>query len=300
MTPVKHSEEATVKANNIDIVYDTFGEPSASPLLLIIGLATQMIRWEEAFCQQLAELGYWVIRFDNRDMGLSTKFDEADVPDVMVLMQAFQQGETIEVPYTLLDMANDTIGLLDALKIETAHVLGISMGGMIAQTIAIHYPERVRTLTSIMSSTGSPEFLIPPDPEAIALLTTPPPVDREENIEYTVQMWRLLNGSKFPFDETYFRDYAARAYDRNFYPAGTARQLAAIIASGSRKEALKTVKVPTLVIHGNADPLVPVEGGIDTAEVIPGAELKIIEGMGHSIPTQVAPQIIEAIKRHAV
>ncbi|MFX1255254.1 MAG: alpha/beta fold hydrolase [Promethearchaeota archaeon] len=300
MTPVKHSKEATVKANNIDIVYDTFGEPSAPPLLLIIGLGTQMIRWDEAFCEQLAEQGYWVIRFDNRDMGLSTKFDEADVPDVMALMQALQQGETLEVPYTLLDMANDTIGFLDALKIETAHVIGISMGGMIAQTIAIHYPERVRTLTSIMSATGSPEFLLPPDPEAIAILTTPPPVDREENIENTVQMWRLLNGPKFPFDETYFREYAARAYDRNFYPAGTARQLAAILAAESRKEELKRVKVPTLVIHGNADPLVPVEGGIDTAEAIPGAELKIIEGMGHSIPVEVAPQIIEAIKRHAV
>ncbi len=298
MAEIVKSEETTVKINSIEITYDTFGDPQAPSMLLIMGLSAQMTMWDEAFCRAIASNGYWVIRFDNRDVGLSTKFDEVGIPDLMELIMRVQQGESVEAPYTLLDMANDAIGLLEALKIETTHIVGASMGGMIAQTIAIHHPERVRTLTSIMSTTSNPE-LPQPGPEAISILITPPPSDRAEYIEHSVNTWRFLNG-ELPFDEDFVRKRSAQDFDRSYYPTGSARQLAAILASGSRKDELKNVKVPTLVIHGNADPLVPVEGGKETAEVIPGAKLLILEGMGHSIPAEVAPKIIEAIIKHAV
>ncbi|MFX0205697.1 MAG: alpha/beta fold hydrolase [Candidatus Hodarchaeota archaeon] len=298
MSEIIQSKETTVKINGIEITYDTFGDSRAPPMLLVMGLGAQMTMWDETFCKEIAANGYWVIRFDNRDVGLSTKFDDAGIPDLMEMMMKVQQGESVEAPYTLLDMANDAIGLLDALKIETAHVVGASMGGMIAQTIAIHYPERVCTLISIMSSTSNPE-LPQPQPEAISILITPPPSDRAEHIEESVKIWRFLNG-ELPFDEEFVRKRSALAFDRSYYPMGTGRQLAAILASGSRKEELNNVKAPTLVIHGDADPLVHVEGGKETAEVIPGAKLLIIEGMGHSIPAAAAPRIIEAIINHAV
>ncbi|UCG01862.1 MAG: alpha/beta hydrolase [Candidatus Heimdallarchaeota archaeon] len=298
MAEIVQSEEATVKINGIEITYDTFGDPQAAPMLLIMGLSTQMIMWDEAFCKAIASNGYWVIRFDNRDVGLSTKFDNAGIPDLMEMMMKVQQGEEVKAPYTLLDMAKDAIGLLDVLKIDTAHIVGASMGGMIAQTIAIHYPERVRTLTSIMSTTSNPE-LPQPGPEAISILITPPPSERAEYIEDSVKTWRFLNG-ELSFDEDFVRERSTQAFDRCYYPVGAGRQLAAILASGSRKEELKNVKVPTLVIHGDTDPLVPVEGGKETAEVIPEAKLLILEGMGHSIPAEVAPKIIEAIVKHAI
>lgn len=300
MSEIQQSEEKTVKVNDdIEIVYDTFGDLLQTPLLLIMGLGAQMITWDEEFCKEIAAKGYWVIRFDNRDVGLSTKLDTLPVPNPMQLFQALQQGEMIDVPYKLLDMAKDAVGLLNALKVKSAHIVGASMGGMIAQTIAIHFPERVRTLTSIMSSTGNPDLPLP-QPEAMSILMTPPPENREENIEYSVQTWRVLNGPKMAFDEEFYRQRSARTYDRNFYPAGTGRQLGATMAAESRNEALKKVKIPTLVIHGDIDPLVPVEGGKDTAEAIPNAKLMIIEGMGHNIPAAVAPQIIETIANHAV
>jgi pimeloyl-ACP methyl ester carboxylesterase len=294
---IPHSDPACVEVNGIQIVYDTFGDPSAPPLLMIMGLGAQMIDWDEEFCAQLAARGYWVIRFDNRDVGLSTRFDEAGVPNVLAMMQAPEQA--VEVPYTLRDMADDAVGLLDALRIEAAHVVGASMGGMIAQTVAIHHPERVRTLTSIMSTTGDPS-LPPPKPEAAAILVTPAPTDRQGHLEYAIKTWQVLNGPVYPLDEDRTRERAGRSFDRGLSPAGTARQLAAILASGSRKEALRSVSAPTLVIHGDADPLVPVEGGIDTANAIPGAELVIVEGMGHGLPVEVWPQVIDAIARHAV
>ncbi len=298
MLDVAHSEEKTVKANNINITYDTFGDPGSQALLLIMGLGSQMIFWDEIFCKELASKGYWVIRFDNRDVGLSTKFEDAEVPNPMDLFQKVMQGgEQPEVPYTLLDMAKDAIGLLDALDIDSAHIVGASMGGMIAQTIAINFPQRVQTLTSIMSSTGNPE-LPQPEQEALAILVTPPPTSREENIEDSLRTWQFLNGSVYPLDEELIRIRSAKAFDRSFYPQGTARQLAAIVTSGSRVEALKSLKIPTLVIHGDIDPLVSVEGGRDTAVSIPGAELLIIEGMGHNIPPQVAPKVIDAIVQH--
>jgi pimeloyl-ACP methyl ester carboxylesterase len=295
---VPHSDPGKVIVNDIEIVYDTFGESSASPMLLVAGLGVQMIGWDEEFCSQLAARGYWVIRFDNRDVGLSTKLDEAGVPNIQAMMQTAVQGEAVEVPYSLRDMAKDAEGLLDALGIESAHVVGVSMGGMIVQEMAIHYPDHIRTMTSIMSSTGNPE-LPPPRPEALSLLLTPPPTNRAGYIESEVKAWRVLCGSESLFDENRAREQAGRAFDRGLSPAGTARQLAAILASGSRKEALKSLTVPTLVIHGDADPLVPVEGGIDTADAIPGAELLIIEGVGHDLSPAIWPRVIEAIARHA-
>jgi pimeloyl-ACP methyl ester carboxylesterase len=296
---VPHSDPARVEANGIEIVYDTFGDPGAPPLLLISGLSAQMISWEEEFCTQLAGRGYWLIRFDNRDVGLSTKFDEAGVPNPLAMMQAVTQGKTVQAPYTLRDMADDAAGLLDALEIESTHVVGASMGGMIAQTMAIHHPNHVRTMTSIMSTMGDPN-LPPPKPEAAAVLVTPAPKDREAYLEHSIQVWQILNGPVYPPDEDRAREHAGQAFDRGLNPAGVARQLAAIWASGSRKEALKAITTPTLVIHGDADPLVPLEGGVDTANAIPGAELMIIEGMGHGLPPDIWPQVIDAIARHAV
>jgi len=268
-------------------------------MLLVMGVGEQMIAWDEEFCAALAQQGYWVIRFDNRDVGLSTRMDEAGVPDILSMYQAAFAGEATRAPYLLSDMAQDAVGLLDALEIPSAHVVGISMGGMIAQVMVIHYPDRVRTLTSIMSSTGDPN-LPPPTAEAIGILVNPAPAEREAYIAHEVEVWRVLNGPRFPVDEKRVRERAGRFFDRGLSPDGTARQMAAILASGSRKEGLRSVAVPTLVIHGDADPLVPVEAGIDTANAVPDAELMIIEGMGHDIPLPVAPQVIAAIARHAV
>ena len=293
MKEIAHSEESIAKVGDVEIAYDTFGDPSDQPMLLIMGLGAQMIRWDDAFCEQLALRGHWVIRFDNRDIGMSSKLDDAGVPKVLALIQ----GENIEVPYKLKDMAEDAVGLLDVLGVEAADVVGVSMGGMIAQTMAIHYPERVRTLTSIMSSTNNPE-LPPPSQEGIQVLLAPPATSREEYINNSLKAARVLHGPVYPLNEEYVRNYSEISYDRCYHPQGFARQLAAVIGSGSRHEDLKNVKIPTLVIHGDADPLVPIEGGKDTANSIPGAELLVIEGMGHSFPIEKVPQILQAILRH--
>lgn len=293
MAEVPYSGEKTVKVGNVEIAYDTFGNPSSRPMLLIMGLGAQMIRWDEAFCKILASQGHWVIRFDNRDVGRSTKFDDAGVPDLMSLMQ----GKPVKVPYTLKDMAGDTVGLLDALGVKKADVIGVSMGGMIAQSLAINYPERVRTLTSIMSSTGNPN-LPQATPEATAVLLTPPVSNKADYITSELKVAKVLHGPVYKLDEDFVRNYAERSWDRNYCPQGLSRQLGAILMSGSRSDALKKVKIPTLVIHGSADPLVPVEGGKDTAKSVPGAKLEIIEGMGHSFPTERVPQIVKAILQH--
>jgi pimeloyl-ACP methyl ester carboxylesterase len=283
-------------ANNVSIEYETFGNPSSPAILLIIGLGDQLIHWDEEFCRRLAEAGRYVIRFDNRDAGLSTKFDEAGVPDITDVIGKLMSGRKVTPPYTIEDMAADAVGLLDALKIEKAHICGMSMGGMIAQSIAIKYPRRVLSLISIYSTTGNPH-LPQPKPEVMELLFSTPPQEREPFIQYELDIFRKITGPRFGFDEEWARKLVARAYDRSFCPQGTGRQLAAILTQNDRRAALKGVKVPTLIIHGDDDPLVPLEAGKDAAEAVPGAELKIIEGMGHDLPhgeawTLIAKDII--------
>jgi pimeloyl-ACP methyl ester carboxylesterase len=281
------------KVNNIEIEYDTFGDPSSKPLLLVMGLGGQMIAWVDEMCEALANQSFYVIRYDNRDVGLSTKFDEAGLPNLLEIGAAVARGEKPEVPYTLEDMADDGIGVLDDLNVEKAHICGVSMGGMIVQVMAYRHPSRVLSLTSIMSTTGNPD-LKQPTPELIQELFAPVPVDREASIEESVRRGRLTYGT-FPYNEEQARILRTAAYDRCFYPQGIMRQAAAISANGNRKPKLGSITVPTLVVHGSEDPLVPVEGGIDTADAIPGAELLILDGMGHSFPPEVAPQILEAL-----
>ena len=291
--------DRAVTANGIELTCGTFGDRAAPPILLIMGLAAQMIAWDEEFCAQVADRGYFVIRFDNRDIGLSTKFHEHGVPNVVALLQDAMQGKPVSAAYVLRDMAADAVGLLDALGIASAHVVGASMGGAIAQEMAIHHADRVRTLTSIMSSTGDPG-LPPPTPEALQVLLTPAPPERDAYLPHYQRMWRVLRGNGFALDESRDLANAEKTFARGLNPPGVARQLAAIMASGGRREALRAVKTPTLVIHGDADPLVHVEGGKATAAAISGAKLVIIEGMGHALPVSMWPQIIDAIAKHAV
>jgi pimeloyl-ACP methyl ester carboxylesterase len=281
-------------ANGIHIEYETFGEPSARPLLLIGGLADQLIHWDDDLCRDLSQRGHYVIRFDNRDSGLSTKFDQAWAADLGTLTS----GKKSSPPYTLDDMADDAVGLLDAVGIRKAHICGASMGGMIAQTVAIRYSSRILSLISIYATTGNKD-LPPPRPEMMELLLAPAPPEREAYIEHMVALFKAMAGRGFPFDEAWTRMITTRAYDRSFSPEGTGRQLLAIMAQGNRKKALASVTVPTLVIHGTDDPVVPVEAGRDTAEAIPGAQLMLIEGMGHDLPHGGAwPRIVEAIAVH--
>ena len=279
----------TAPSNGISLFYEAFGSPKDPALLLVMGLGAQMTLWDDDFCRSLAGNRLHVIRFDNRDVGLSAKFDAAGVPDVAKVMG----GDTSAAPYTLWDMAADSMGLLDHLGIARAHVCGASMGGMIVQAIAINHPERVLSLTSIMSTTGNPN-VGQPKPEAMAALMAPPATSRAEAIERGAATWKTIGGT-FPVDEAALRERLGRDFDRSFYPVGVARQMVAIFATGDRTEALKQVRIPTLVIHGAVDPLVTPSGGQATAEAIPGAKLLVIEGMGHDLPPEVTPQVVEAI-----
>jgi len=289
---------AQVDSNGIQIEYETFGEPDSPALLLIIGLARQLIDWDEKLCKQIAQRGHYVIRFDNRDTGLSTKIDDAGVPDIMKTIEALMTGEPVNPPYTIEDMADDAVGLLDALAIEKAHICGMSMGGMIAQTIALNYPERVLSLISIYSNTGDPGEP-QPKPEAMKVLLAPPPTERKAYIEYSIKLFNTISGPGFPYDQEWLRNHVAKEYDRSFCPQGAARQLVAILAQKNRKPMLASISTPTLVIHGTDDPLVKVECGKNTAEAILGAKLMIIDGMGHDLPHGGAwPQIVDAMVDH--
>jgi pimeloyl-ACP methyl ester carboxylesterase len=299
MPDVTRTPPAIARANGVELCFDTFGDRQAPPLLLIMGLAAQMIAWDDEFCTQLAERGYRVVRFDNRDVGLSTRFTAAGLPDVMSAFALAMQGKPVEAPYTLRDMAADAVGLMDTLGIDAAHVVGASMGGAIGQTLAIHHPSRLRSLTSIMATTGAPG-LPPPTPEALAVLFKPTPTDQSGYFESYVQTWKVLRAGSFPLDEARDLARAGQNFARGLNPAGVARQLMAILASGSRKQALAGVAVPTLVIHGDADPLVPLACGVDTADSVPGAKLLVVKGMGHALPISMWPQIIDAIAAHAV
>jgi pimeloyl-ACP methyl ester carboxylesterase len=284
----------TAPANGITLFYDTFGDPKNPAILLVMGLGAQMTLWEPAFCEALAARGFHVIRFDNRDVGLSTKIEGGPAPDIARAMT----GDASSASYTLWDMADDAAGLLDALGIAKAHIVGASMGGMIVQAIAIRHPDRVLSLTSIMSTTGDRE-VGQAKPEAMAALLAPPPASREEAIELMVRTTRVIGSPGYPADEAELRKRAGEAYDRANYPAGMARQLVAIIASGDRTEQLKDVRVPTLVIHGEDDPLVTLSGGQATARAVPGAKLLTIPGMGHDMPAQLRDQFVDAIVENA-
>jgi len=295
---VAHQPPRTARANGIDICYEIFGDADAEPMMLIMGLGAQMVLWDDAFCERLAACGFRVIRFDNRDIGQSSQLSGGKRLTPFELLKLRFLKIPVAAPYKLRDMAEDTIGLMDVLGIRSAHLVGASMGGMIAQEIAIIFPERVRSLTSIMSTTGNPK-VPPPTREAAAMLMAPPPKTRDEYIARFAQNWKILRAGSFPEDEAFDRSRAERTYARGLNPAGVGRQLRAILASGSRKERLRNVKAPTLVIHGTVDPLVHPMGGRDTAASIPGAKLLMIEGMGHAIPVPMWPQIIDAIDKHA-
>jgi len=278
--------------NAIEVGYETHGDPDGEPLLLVMGLGAQLIAWPLELCDALVDRGFFVVRYDNRDTGMSTKFDDVDGNFMTTFLQA-AQGEPVQVAYRLSDMAADGMALLDHLGIESAHIVGASMGGMIAQTMAIEHPERVRTLTSIMSTTGEAD-VGQPSPEAMEMLLQPAPTTRDAAIESGVRSRRAL-GSPEHFDEALARQQGAEAYDRCWNPAGTARQLLAVVASGARADGLAQLGVPTIVIHGDLDPLVTPSGGQRTAELIPGAELIMLEGMGHDLPPAFLGPVVEAI-----
>jgi pimeloyl-ACP methyl ester carboxylesterase len=288
---------ARARCNGIELEYEVAGSPADPPVLLVMGLGAQLIAWDDEFVLGLARRGHFVIRFDNRDVGLSTHFDGVPAPAPAAILARRGAGEPLGVPYVLADMADDAAALLEHLELGAAHVVGASLGGMIAQTLAIAHPRRVRSLTSIMSTTGHPG-LPTAKPEAMARLTAPVPREREAYIEHSLATQRLFQGSGFPLDEARGRRNAARFFDRAFYPEGVARQIAAVIASGSRREALAKLEVPALVIHGLEDSLVPVEGGLDTHQALSGSELLLIDGMGHALPRGVWPTVIDAIQKH--
>jgi pimeloyl-ACP methyl ester carboxylesterase len=285
----------TAVVNGIEIHHETIGDPADPTMLLIMGLGTQMIGWDDEFCRLLADRGFHVVRYDNRDVGLSTHLDQP--VDLMALIGSFAGGEPVEVPYLLPDMAADAAGLLDHLGVEQAHVVGVSMGGMIGQTLAIEHADRVLTLTSIMSTTGDPDVGAP-TAEAMQAIMAPPATTRDEAADTFVRHAHTWGSPAF-IDEDRLRGISGAAYDRAHDPEGGTRQLAAVLASGSRSEGLRKLAVPTLVIHGTEDKLVTPSGGERTAEVVPDAKLMMIDGMGHDLPPQLWPQLIDAITTHA-
>ena len=279
----------------IELEYDHFGNPTDPALLLIMGFTAQMVAWDEEFCTQLADRGHFVIRFDNRDCGLSTKLHGVPSNSDAVIMAAMMETEMPPVAYTLSDMAADAMKVLDHLNIERAHIMGASMGGMIAQTVAIEHPHRVKTLISVMSQPG--ELTVgQPTQEAMELIVTPAPSDRDEYIAFAPK-WQLWQSKKYRSDEVSRRN-AIRDFDRSNYPEGGPRQMAAIYASGSRAEGLQKLQVPTLVIHGTDDQLITPSGGERTAELIPNSTLLMVDDMGHDMPQPLWPFYLDAISKH--
>ncbi len=281
----------TIEVNDIEICYESYGPDEAPALLLVMGLGAQMTLWSTGFISELLERGFRVIRFDNRDVGLSTK-TAGTPPDVMALFAKTLAGQPVEAPYTLSTMANDAVGLLDALDIQAAHIVGASMGGMIVQMMSIEHPDRVLSLTSIMSTTGASD-VGQPDPAAMGALLAPPPTDRDGAVASSVATARIIAGSLF--DEEEARARAREAFDRCFHPAGPAFQIAAIAATGDRTEQLREVRVPTLVVHGRKDPLVALSGGEATAAAVAGADLLVFGQMGHDVPREYWARLADAI-----
>ena len=286
--------EQFAKVGNVELCYETFGDPSDAPLLLIMGLGTQMIAWHEDFCGQLAQRGFHVIRYDNRDVGRSTRFDSFPPPRTTELLRQKPK----RLAYTLRDLAGDAAGLLDALGHESAHVVGASMGGMVGQLLAIHHPERVRSFVSIMSTTGA-RWVGQPAAAVYPFFMKPMPKTKSEYIERGLKLWGLIGSPGFPTPEEDRRAQLELAYERGLSPAGTMRQLGAIVDSGNRSRDLRRIKAPTLVIHGTRDKMIRVSGGKATARAIPGAELELIDGMGHDLPRGIWPRLIDGIERTA-
>ncbi|KTT71397.1 alpha/beta fold hydrolase [Sphingomonas endophytica] len=286
-----------VRANGIDIEYEEQGPRDGPAILMVMGLGAQLVRWPQDMVDALAARGYRVIRFDNRDVGLSTKFDHLGAPHIVWTAMQMQFGRVPAVPYTLTDMAQDAIGLLDALDIDRAHVVGASMGGMIAQLIAARWPDRVHTLTSIMSTTGNPTCSRPTMRATALLLRHPKSDDIEAIVAHGTMAGRAVGG-RFPIEDAIMAERIRAETLRNRCPTGFLRQMAAIIADGDRTARLRQITAPTLVIHGSDDPLVPVAGGRDTARAIPGARLLEIDGMGHTLPPELVMPIVEAIDGH--
>jgi pimeloyl-ACP methyl ester carboxylesterase len=288
-----------VAANGIEIEYEIAGPDSGEPLLLIMGLGQQLTRWPTSLVDNLVGEGFRVIRFDNRDIGLTTWFDDVATPDLPTVFAALAGGQDPGAPYLLNDMADDAAGLLDALGIARAHVAGISMGGMIGQMLAAGHPDKVLSLTSVMSTTGNPA--VPPaSPAAQAVLfARPEATDLESLVEHSLKAQVAIQSPAWPVNPDTERPLLRAAIQRAYHPFGVLRQMIAVLASGDRREALKTITAPTVVLHGDADPLVPVEGGKDTAATIPGAELRIIQGMGHDLPEAVRAAFVDAVKSAA-
>lgn len=287
------------KSNGIEIFYDTFGKPSDPAILLIMGLATQMIAWPEHLCERIATQGFHVVRFDNRDVGLSWKMHDATRYNVPWAVAKAWLGLPVSSPYSLDDMADDAVGLLDALGIAKAHIVGASMGGMIAQIIAAKHPDRCLSLTSIMSTSGERGLPGPTRQAREALSAKRPPAgDREAAIRFGMNILRSIGSPQYPALESDLRQFVIRAMERSVNPAGFIRQFLAILANGSRADLLRTIRTPTLVLHGEGDPLIPVEGGRATARLIPGAKLKTIPGWGHDLPKPLIPELTDAVVAH--
>lgn len=281
--------------SGLRIAYDVFGDPGDPAMLLVMGLGMQMLGWDESFCEGLAERGYRVIRFDNRDVGLSTRFDAAGRPNIV----AGAIGVSRRPPYLLADMAADAAGLLDHLGIDAAHVAGASMGGMIGQTLAARHPERVRSLCSIMSGPGGRRRATMPRLSVIGTLLARPPREREAYAEHVTKLFGRIGSPAYEPDLERLRAVALRSFDRGIDPAGSSRQLMAILASGDRTAELRTITAPTLCIHGRSDPLLPWAGGAAVATAIPAARLELIDGMGHDMPSQLWPRFVAMITENA-
>jgi pimeloyl-ACP methyl ester carboxylesterase len=287
-------DERFCKVGDVELCYEPFGDPDRPTVLLVMGLGTQMIAWHADFCGELADRGFYVIRYDNRDVGRSTHLSDRPTPKVRELMT-----RRIRRPaYLLKDMAADGIGLLEELGIESAHVVGASMGGMIAQTMAAEHPDRVRSLVSIMSSTGS-RWSGQPAPRILPVFLQKPASGKEAYVERIVKLFALVGSPGFERDDDELRELASTSWDRGVDPAGLNRQLGAIIASGHRGEDLKRIRVPTLVIHGKSDRLIRPSGGRATSRAIPGARIDLNDGMGHDLPRGVWPRIVDGIEQNA-
>lgn len=286
-------------ANGIAIEYEEIGPPDAPVILLIMGLGMQLVAWPESFCDGLSARGFRVVRFDNRDAGLSTRMPSAGSLATTAMMARAFLGLRVRPPYTLNDMARDTVGLMDALGISEAHIVGASMGGMIAQIVAIEHPERVKSLTSIMSTSGD-RALPGPKGKVLRALLRPRPRDKALAVRRYMEMFRLIGGGGYPPTEAELLVRVEGAVRRSYRPDAFARQLIAIQTAPSRVRKLRGVRAPTLVLHGSDDPLVPMAGGEDTAASIPGARLRVVPGMGHFLPEALVPLLVEEIAGHCL